>query len=390
MALPTRRSYFDWAATAPSPGPGGASFAGSIGPASDRAGANPSSRHREGREARAALEDARKRAACALGVPAKHIFFTSGGTEANALVLFSTLLRPRGDILFSAVEHPSVSENCRVLERLGKRTAPIAVEGDGRISAETLEAALKKHREARLAAIMAVNNETGAVMDLSALIRRVRSRDGAPLHVHCDMVQGIGKIPLDVPALDLDSAAISAHKIGGPRGIGLLYCRKDLEPLSRGGGQEGGMRPGTENVAGALALADCLERRLAPDALRAAFAAARDRERALIRSLRGMDRCTLIPRDREEDDGRFSPYILQAAFRGIPGEVMARALDDEGFAVSTGSACSSGTGKRPILTAMGLDERTAAEGIRISQGWSTTAEEVQALIGALEKILKSR
>jgi cysteine desulfurase len=204
------------------------------------------------------------------------------------------------------------------------------------------------------------------------------------------MVQGIGKIPLDLSALDVDSASFSAHKIGGPRGAGLLYCRKDLEPLYAGGGQERGMRPGTENLSGALALARCLEGRLDPGSLQSDYRAAREREGALIRRLRGMDRCTLIPRDRQEDDPRFSPYIIQAAFRGIPGEVMARALDDDGFAVSTGSACSSGTGKRPILAAMGVDDRTAFEGIRISQGWSTTGEEVEALIGGLEKILKTR
>jgi cysteine desulfurase len=306
------------------------------------------------------------------------------------MVLFSTLLRPRGDILVSAVEHPSISGNCRVLERLGKRTAVIAVEEDGRVSPETLEAALTKNPETRFAAIMAVNNETGAVTDLPALISRIRSRSGAPVHVHSDMVQGIGKIPLDLTALDLDSASVSAHKIGGPRGIGLLYCRKDLEPLYSGGGQEGGKRPGTENTYGAQSLADCLERRLAPEAFQTAYKAARDRERTLIRRLRGMDRCTLLPRDRQEEDPRFSPYILQAAFKGVPGEVMARALDDEGFAVSTGSACSSGMGKRPVLAAMGVDEDAAFEGIRVSQGWFTTAEDVEALIEALEKILKSR
>ncbi|MDR2101662.1 MAG: aminotransferase class V-fold PLP-dependent enzyme, partial [Treponema sp.] len=324
-----------------------------------------------------------------LGVKAKHLFFTSGGTESNALVLFSTLFRGRGDILFSAVEHPSVSENCRALERLGKGAAPIAVGGDGRVTTETLEAALKKNPETRLAAIMGVNNETGAVMDLSGLIARLRSRGGAPVHVHADMVQAAGKIPLDLPALDLDSASLSAHKLGGPRGIGLLYCRKDLEPLYRGGGQEGGKRPGTENIAGALALADCLERRLNPAALGREYEAAACRWKTLIQTLRSMDRCSLIPRDRGDADPRFSPYILQVAFQGIPGEVLVRSLDDAGFAVSTGSACSSASAQRPILAAMGVDEKTAFEGIRISQGWSTTAGEVEALIKAIGEILKT-
>ncbi|MDR1108620.1 MAG: cysteine desulfurase [Spirochaetaceae bacterium] len=375
---PGERRYFDWAATAPPdiPGPGGSPFG------------NPSSRHLEGRLARGALEDARNRCAAALGVRARDLFFTSGGTESNALVLFSTLFRGRGDILVSAVEHPSVSENCRALERLGKRVVPLAVGGDGRVQAEALEAALKKNPEARMAAIMGVNNESGAVMDLPTLIDRIRNREGAPIHVHCDMVQAVGKIPLDLTALDVDSAALSAHKIGGPRGIGLLYCRKDLEPLYSGGGQEGGKRPGTENTAGALALADCLERRLAAAPLREEYEAAATRGELLIRGLRRLDRCSLIPRDRGERDPRFSPYILQAAFRDIPGEVMVRALDDAGFAVSTGSACSSASQKRPILAAMGVDEKTAFQGIRISQGWSTTAADGEALVEAIGAILK--
>jgi cysteine desulfurase len=239
-----------------------------------------------------------------------------------------------------------------------------------------------------MAVIMGVNNETGAVMDLAGLISRLRNREGAPVHVHCDMVQAAGKIPLDLTALDVDSAALSAHKIGGPRGIGLLYCRRDLEPLYSGGGQEGGKRPGTENTAGALALADCLEKRLKEEVLRGEYEAAAGRWETLIRGLKRLDRCTLIPRDREERDPRFSPYILQAAFEDIPGEVMVRSLDDGGFAVSTGSACSSASKKRPILAAMGVDEKTAFQGIRISQGWSTTAADVEALIGAIGEILK--
>ncbi|MDR0690060.1 MAG: cysteine desulfurase [Spirochaetaceae bacterium] len=379
MNTPFKRRYFDWAATAPPdiPAPG------------DLPWGNPSSRHLEGREARGALEDARNRCAAALGVQAKHLFFTSGGTESNALVLFSTLFRSPGDILASAVEHPSVSENCRVLERLGKRVSPIAVEGDGRVSHRTLEAALKKNPGARLVAIMGVNNETGAVMDLPGLMGRIRNREGAPVHVHCDMVQAMGKIPLDLRALDVDSASLSAHKLGGPRGIGLLYCRKDLEPLYSGGGQEGGKRPGTENTAGALALADCLEKRLDPDTLRREYEAASGRWKTLIHALRDLGRCSLIPRDRGEGDSRFSPYILQAAFEDIPGEVMVRVLDDVGFAVSTGSACSSASEKRPILAAMGVDEQTAFGGVRISQGWSTSIEDVEALINAIGEMLKT-
>jgi cysteine desulfurase len=377
-----RRIYFDWAATALPDPPS----------AEDAPFGNPSSKHREGREARKALEEARERCAAVLGLGPKDIYFTSGGTESNALVLHSLGLRKtRGEtaLLSSAAEHPSVRENAAVLERLGKAAARIGVEGDGRVSRRTLERALEKHGLPRMAAIMAVNNETGAVTDLPALVGLLRSREGPPVHIHSDMVQAIGKVPADPAGWGLDSAGLSAHKLGGPRGIGLLYLRKPLEPLYTGGGQEGGIRPGTENTAGALALARCLERRARPETVRAEYAAAAQRWKALIGALRSMDRCSLIPADRGDEDGRFSPYILQAAFRGIPGEVMVRALDDAGFAVSTGSACSSASAARPVLAAMGVDEHTGFEGIRLSQGWSTTMDDIERLVRAIGGILQT-
>jgi cysteine desulfurase len=375
----SERVYLDWAATAPPEyDPGGVPFG------------NPSSKHAEGRRAREALEEARSRCAALFGVREKQICFTSGGTESNALVIHSLILRSslkNVPVLASAVEHPSVEENIAVLRRLGFRTGSIEVEGDGRITAASLERTLKKYPALRFAAIMAVNNETGAVMDMPVLSALIRSGRGAPVHIHCDMVQGVGKIPFNLSAWDVDSASISAHKLGGPRGAGLLYLKRPLEPIYTGGGQEGGLRPGTENTAGAVQLAACLERRLSSAA--SAYATAALRWKGLIRELKTMDRCILIPEDRGDDDARFSPYILQAAFRGIPGEVMVRVLDDAGFAVSTGSACSSSSTERRILTAMGVDKVTAREGIRISQGWTTSGEDIERLIDALRSILQT-
>ncbi|MDR2070823.1 MAG: cysteine desulfurase [Treponema sp.] len=378
-----RRYYFDWAATAiPDTFPSQAVPFG-----------NPSSKHAEGREARAALEDARRRCAAVLGASPEQIVFTSGGTESNAIVLHSLLRRQNrpggGGFLISAVEHPSIRENGAVLERLGKPLTRISVEKDGRVSGETLEAALKKAEDPRLAAIMAVNNETGAAMDMPGLAEVLRKAPGAPVHLHSDLVQAAGKMPVDLSSWDLDSASLSAHKLGGPRGIGLLYLRKPLETLCAGGGQEGRIRPGTENTPGTLALAECLERRASQETAAAGYEQAAARWKALIAALKALPRCTLIPLDREEEDRRFSPYILQAAFRGIPGEVMVRALDDAGFAVSTGSACSSGDQNRPVLSAMGVDKTTAFEGIRISQGWQTTMEDIGALIEGIHRILRT-
>ncbi|MDR1956429.1 MAG: cysteine desulfurase [Treponema sp.] len=372
------RRYFDWAATAipdlPAQDPG--------------AFGNPSSLHAEGRRARQLLEEARVRCAAVLGLDPKGIYFTSGGTESNALVLHSLLLRkPSPGILFSAVEHPSVRENCLVLERLGLRIAPIQVEPDGRVSPARLEKVLGKHPETRFVAIMGVNNETGALTDMPSLLRLIRARGGSPIHVHSDLVQAVGKVPLDIAAWDLDSASISAHKLGGPRGIGLLYLRKALNPLYRGGTQEGGVRPGTEYIAGALALAACLESRAVPERVALEYAEASRRFAVLIGALRAMPGCFLIPQDREDVDPRFSPYILQAGFKGIPGEVMVRLLDDRGYAVSTGSACSSAQRDRPVLTAMGLDPQTRLEGIRISQGWATTQEDITGLLETIGEAL---
>ncbi|MDR2742759.1 MAG: cysteine desulfurase [Treponema sp.] len=377
-----RRYYFDWAATAiPDV------FSSHAVPFG-----NPSSKHSEGREARVALEDARCRCAAVLRVEPEKIFFTSGGTESNAIVLHSLLRRQNrpgcGGLLVSVVEHPSVRENAAILERLGKPLTFAGVETDGRVSGETLAGALKKARDPRLAALMAVNNETGAVMDIPALAEVLRKEAGAPIHLHCDMVQAVGKTPVDLYSWDADSASLSAHKLGGSRGIGILDLRKPMEVLCAGGGQEGRIRPGTENTAGALALAECLERRAGPEVSAAGYEQAALRWKTLIAALKALPRCTLIPRDRGEADRRFSPYILQAAFRGIPGEVMVRALDDEGFAVSTGSACSSGEQDRPVLTAMGVDRTTVFEGIRLSQGWHTTGEDIDALIEGINRILR--
>jgi cysteine desulfurase len=382
-----RRYYFDWAATAFQTAANSSDIPRNAVPGNGIPFGNPSSPHTEGRLARAALEDARSRCAAVLGVDAASLYFTSGGTEANAIALQSLLLRKGGELLYSSAEHPSVRENALVLKKLGIPARRIRTGKDGRVSGEDFLAALSRAEKPFLAAVMAVNNETGSVNDIPALTALLREYSGPAGRFHCDIVQAIGKGPVALKEWGLDSASLSAHKLGGPRGIGLLYLRKPVEVLTAGGGQERGVRPGTENTAGAAALADVLEARAKSETVRAEYAAASSRFRLLTEYLRGLDRCVLIPEDRRDEDGRFSPYILQAAFRGIPGQVMVRALDDEGFAVSTGSACSSRGEERPVLDAMGVDRETALYGIRISQGWTTTEDDIDALCRAVKKIL---
>jgi cysteine desulfurase len=374
------RHYFDWAST---------SIPDHLEPSS--CFGNPSSLHREGRLAKEALEDARRRCAAVLNVPPETLYFTSGGTESNCIVLFSYIGRQGGGrMAASRGEHASVAENMRTLDRLGRQTHNIPIDPLGRVTESILSETLTKYSNIRFTAIMAVNNETGAINDIARL-KKITANKEPPVHFHCDMVQAAGKIPVDIGGWGIDSASISAHKIGGPRGIGLLYLRKPLEALYSGGGQEKAIRPGTENVNGALALAQCLENHALPETVISEYAKAKARREKLISGLKKTGRCIIIPADREDDDyaSCFSPYIVQAAFRDIPGEVMVRALDDLGFAVSTGSACSSDRQERPVLAAMGIDGKLALEGIRVSQGWSTTDEEIDLLLGAITEVLKS-
>ena len=290
-----RRYYFDWAATA---------LPAALRSSSRIPFGNPSSPHAEGRRAREALEDARFRCAAALGVDAKTLYFCSGGTEANALVLHFLLLRkgPAGTVLYSAVEHPSLRENALVLKRLGLPVRQIPVGKDGRVSGEFFSAALDRAERPLLAAVMAVNNETGSINDIPALTALRRKYPGPAPHFHCDIVQAIGRVPVALKEWNLDSASLSAHKLGGPRGIGLLYLRSPVEVLTAGGSQERGIRPGTENVAGASALAETLETRVKNETVPTEYTAAAFRFKLLAEFLRTLDRCTLIPEDRQNED----------------------------------------------------------------------------------------
>ena len=385
MFMNDKRYYFDWAASAPYSQTQSYALYG-----------NPSSLHSEGRAAKEALENARQRCAAVLNVPAETLYFTSGGTESNAIALFSTLARiGKGRILSSAAEHASVREAMETIEKMGKSVGTIGVDSTGKVTPQLLEKALNQYGDVRFVSIMAVNNETGAVTDIPALQAVIKAKkDLPPVHFHCDFVQAVGKIPVDIEKWSIDSASISAHKIGGPHGIGLLYLRKPKsEVFYKGGGQEKGIRGGTENIQGALEMAECLEKFSTPKTVEANFDQANARCSKLISALAAIDRCTLIPAVRSLPAAcslfpAYSPYILQAAFKDIPGEVMARALDDQGFAVSTGSACSASSPERPVLSAMGIGENLLIEGIRISQGWSTTDQEIDLLLNAIAEVLK--
>ncbi|MDR2898597.1 MAG: cysteine desulfurase [Spirochaetaceae bacterium] len=361
---------------------------------------NPSSVHRCGIDARDVLDEARKRSAAALGVPKEALFFTSGGTEADHLPILSLLQRPAaGSILISAIEHPAVKEQALMMRNCGWKVNTVRAERDGIVTPEAVAESLTD--DTALVCIMAVNNETGAVQpihEIAKAITDVSSGRKRP-KFHVDAVQAIGKIPFSLSTPGIDSAAISAHKIQGPRGIGMLYMPQRQEPFIRGGGQEGGIRSGTENLFGAWALSRCLEKYAynskapAGNDFEPSYNTAVRRMNGFIGFLQSIGSAHIIPESRTQEAisctelPRFSPWIIQAAFEGIPGEVLVRALSERGISISTGSACSAKKLSRPVLEAMKVPQQQALEAVRISFGPLTGDEDVQNLCNALEETI---
>ncbi|MDR3284728.1 MAG: cysteine desulfurase [Treponema sp.] len=395
--------YFDWAATTP--------VEQDILEESTKIAleeyANPSSIHQWGKTAREKLEKARMRSANVLGVPASTLYFTSGGTESNHIPIMSLLKKPlAASIAVSEIEHPAVREMAECLKSLGWKIIPIKSDRRGLVSPEAVRGAVEP--DTALVCVMAVNNETGAVQPVCRIAETltIGARGKKRPRFHVDCVQAAGKIPFDLAFPGIDSAAFSAHKIGGPRGIGLLYLAKPVEPFARGGGQEGGIRSGTENLAGAWAFSRCLERFYLGKNAEQDNSAAWNRylcqqeyTRQFIKALGTLKSCMIIPQTRamfpQERQAQilfpeYSPWIVQVSFASIPGEVMVRALDDLGFAISTGSACSlhGGAAKkgRSILAAMGVDAGTAQNAVRFSFGSGTTKEGMDALFEAIKSI----
>jgi cysteine desulfurase len=297
--------------------------------------ANPSSVHKQGQDARALVDGAREQCAAALDCDPRELTFTSGGTEADALALRG--LSPR-KIVTTAVEHPAVLEACR-----GVETVRVPVSLDGTLDLDALRAALPG---ASLCSVMLVNNETGVIFPIEEVGALCRSF-GVPLHV--DAVQGAGKLPLSLARLPIDLLSCSAHKLEGPKGAGLLWARRSLRlsALVAGGHQEKGRRGGTENVAGIVGMGAALQHatRALPEA-RPRLRALRDRLQAAAEAIPGAHVAGL----RAERVYN----TLNVAFEGCDGETLLAGLDLAGIAVSTGSACSSGSLEpSPVLLAMG-------------------------------------
>ncbi|ATE59966.1 cysteine desulfurase family protein [Thauera sinica] len=339
---------------------------------------NASSRHEYGRQARAAIDEARAKVAAAVGAHQTEVIFTSGGSEANNLFIkgAASVQKP-GTVAVSAIEHPCVREPARQLRRSGWTLREIAVDGEGRIDADDWRAVLAARPA--LVSVMAANNETGVLQDIAALAREARS-SGA--WFHSDAVQALGKVGLDFRALGVHAMTLSAHKIGGPLGAGALVVDKrvELAPLIAGGGQERGLRSGTENVAAIVGFGVACERAVSRrDGEAVRLAALRDRVEAALPAWGAKVFSAGAAR---------LPNTSFFAVEGIDGETLVGKLDRAGFACASGSACSSADPEPShALLAMGVSPELARGALRVSLGRDTTAEEVERFVATFGRIV---
>lgn len=342
---------------------------------------NASSIHYWGQAAKQRLETARRQVAALIGARPQEIVFLSGGTEADNLAILGTVRRapkPRKHVITTAVEHPAVLATCAQLQREGVEVTYLPVSSEGLVDPDDVRRALRP--ETVLVSVMHANNEIGVIQPLSEIARITRE---AGVLFHSDGVQALGKIPVNVEALGVDLYSLSGHKIYAPKGIGALYVRRGtpLAPILYGGHHERDRRPGTENVPGAVAFgaaASWMQANLEPEALR--LAALRDRlERGILERI---PQATV-----NGGNAPRTPNTTNISFAGVEGEAMVIALDLKGFAVSTGSACSSGAIEPShVLIALGLPAEKAKASVRFSLGRSNTAEQVDALIEAVAEV----
>ena len=369
------RVYLDWNATTPLR----AEARRAMVAAWDLVG-NPSSVHAEGREARRLVEEARATLAAAVGGLPRNVVFTSAGTEANALALSPGLRRPTGGpverLLVSAVEHASVLAGGRfATDKIGL----IPVLRSGVVDLDHLRSLLGEGPPA-LVSVMAANNETGAVQPVAEVARIVHEAGGL---LHVDAIQAFAKTPFEINAMGVDLATFSAHKIGGPKGVGALVVAEGLtglEPLLRGGGQELNRRAGTENVAGIAGFGAAVKvalQTLSEDTEQ--MATLRNR---LENGIRGIAGATIF----SEEIERLPNTVLFTA-PGLKAETAVIGFDLEGVAVSSGSACSSGKVQPShVLSAMGYDPVVAQGAVRLSLGWSTEPEDINRALEAWRKL----
>lgn len=348
---------------------------------------NPSSVYAAGREAKKGLEESREKVAAAIGALVSEVIFTGGGTEADNLAVKGGALKaregkPKGNhVITTSIEHHAVLHSAEWLEKQGFRVTFLPVSGEGVVDLDVLESTISP--ETVLVSIMLANNEIGTIQPVAEAVKIVRASSRAIIHT--DSVQGLGKIPVNVKALDVDLASFSAHKIGGPKGVGALYVRRQtpLETLIHGGGQERDLRSGTPNVSGIVGLGVAAE--IATSNI--------EGERLRLSSLRdrlqeGISKSILGVRLNGGAAPRL-PGILNICIEGVEGESLLLMLDAKEVAASSGSACTSGSlDPSHVLLAIGVTPEVAHGSLRISLGPSTSEDDVQYLLEVLPPIVE--
>ena len=372
------RSYFDWNATTPLRPQAREALLEAL-----AASGNPSSVHAEGRAARNLVEHARVQVAALIGAQPANVFFTSGGTEANMAALTPAIetagdKRPRDRLLMSAIEHSSVRTGGRFPR---EAIEDIRVTSEGRVDLPALAEAVGRSSRP-LVSLMLANNETGVIQPVAEAASIVRAAGGL---LHVDAIQAVGRIRCDIGEMGADLVTLSAHKIGGPKGVGALVRRSDdihlTEPLIRGGGQERGFRAGTENVAGIAAFgAAAAAARDARAAEAARMVALRDR---LESGLKAISPTVVIFGETAER----LPNTTLFTVEGMKAETAVIAFDLEGIAVSSGAACSSGKVQPShVLAAMGISPALLRGAVRVSLGWTTEEADIERFLAAWRKL----
>lgn len=368
--------YLDHAATTP-PRP---KVAGTMAPYFAGRFGNSSGSHEVSRRAKNALEEARERAAAILGVRPLEIVFTGGGTEADNLAIKGSALSggDRGGVVTTAIEHEAVLEPVAFLKRLGCQVSLIRVDRQGLVDPAEIAAAVTSTTS--VVSVMTVNNETGSIQPIEEIVNAVKNADPR-VTVHTDAVQAFSCLDLDVDQMGVDLLSLSAHKFGGPQGVGLLFVRDGvaLEPVLHGGGQELGRRSGTHNVAGVIGMVAAMEE----------AAEDRPRFRATVTEARRRFEAKLSDRvERTVPDSVTSPQHCHLRLP-VEAETMLVRLDRVGLAASAGSACQSGAARvSHVLTAMGMSAEEARHCLRFSFGWTSTPAEgdeaAELVLAALE------
>jgi len=337
---------------------------------------NPSSLYRHGRIVRSAIDAAREHVAALVDVQSTQVIFTSGGTESNNLALAA--LSPQGRLAISAIEHPSITEPALRLKKLGAQLNIINVDASGLITQVAIDKIIKEKPD--LVSIMLANNETGVIQDLAPHVIKLRANG---ITVHTDAVQALAKIPVSFKQLGVHLMSLSSHKIYGPKGCGALVFEKGVEikPLFLGGGQEQGLRAGTENVAAIVGFGKAAELAKAELAQRTGqLLALRELMEASLTTIPGL---SIFARQADR-----LPNTVQFGIPEIDGEMLLMKLDQKGIAVSSGSACASGgNSPSPVLIAMGVETGLAKSAIRVSLGLANTPDEIFEFINLLKALV---